>query len=79
MVALSRGGARRRRRVGGVLPHRPPAEAAAPGPRHRRLDDGGERHPPTGCSASATRVVGDGAETAALILDQIADGTGRRR
>ena len=65
------GGARRRRRVGGVLPHRPPPEAPRPGPR-RSAD---WTMAATGLSdwllGECYAVVGDGAETAALILDRL--------
>ena len=70
MAAYFRSRAAGRRRVGGVLPDRPPAEAPGAVRGDPRLD--ARRHGPRRwLLEECYAVVGDGAETAALVLDQV--------
>ena len=62
---------RARCRVGGVLPHRPPAEAAGPGAAVGRLDARGHRPRANGCSANATRWSATARKPRRSILDQL--------
>ena len=68
---LFRRRAARGRRVGRVLPDRPAAEAPGPVRGDPRLGAGGDRISSPGSSSECYSVVGDGAETVALVLDQL--------